>query len=171
MAKLRPAFKKDGTVTAGNSSGINDGAAALVVMSEEKAKALGVPILAEIVNYSTVGVEPKIMGYGEVPAIRVALKRAGMELTDIDLFELNEAFAAQLLAVLKELKEERIGELDTNKLNVNGGAIALGHPIGASGARILVTLLYEMKKRKVRTGLASLCVGGGLGTAMIVRME
>lgn len=170
LAKLKPAFKKDGTVTAGNSSGINDGAAALVVMSEEKAKAMGVPILAEIVNYSTVGVEPKIMGYGEVPAIRVALQRAGMKLSDIDLLELNEAFAAQLLAVLRGVKEENIGEIDMNKLNVNGGAIALGHPIGASGARILVTLLYEMKKRKVRTGLASLCVGGGLGTAMIVKM-
>lgn len=171
LAKLRPAFKKDGTVTAGNSSGINDGAAALVVMSEEKAKALGAPILAEIINYSTVGVDPKIMGYGEVPAIKVALKRAGMELNNIDLLELNEAFAAQLLAVLRGLKEEKIGEVDMSKLNVNGGAIALGHPVGASGARVLVTLLYEMKKRKVKTGLASLCIGGGMGTAMIVRME
>lgn len=169
MAKLRPAFKKDGSVTAANASGINDGAAALVIMSEEKAKQLGAPILAEIVDYGSGGVDPSIMGYGPVPAIKKALKKANMTLDQIDLFELNEAFAAQSLAVLKGLKEEGVGEIPAEKINVNGGAIALGHPIGASGARILVTLLHEMQKRDAKNGLASLCIGGGMGTTLIVK--
>ncbi len=169
MAKLRPAFKKDGSVTAANASGINDGAAALVIMSEDKAKELGAPILCEIVDYGQGGVDPSIMGYGPVPSITKALKRADMKLDDIELFELNEAFAAQSLAVIKGLKEEGVGELDLEKVNVNGGAIALGHPIGCSGARILVTLLHEMQKRDSKTGLASLCIGGGMGTTLIVK--
>lgn len=169
IAKLRPAFKKDGTVTAANSSGINDGAAALVIMSEEKAKQLGAPILAEIVDYGQGGVDPSIMGYGPVPAIKQALKRAKMKLSEIDLFELNEAFAAQSLAVVKGLEQEDVGIVDSEKLNVNGGAIALGHPVGASGARILVTLVHEMQKRDAKTGLASLCIGGGMGTTLIVK--
>jgi acetyl-CoA C-acetyltransferase len=170
LAKLNPAFKKDGTVTAGNASGINDGSSAIVVMSEEKAKAIGAPILAEVIGYGTAGVDPKIMGYGPVPATRIALASAGLKLSDIDLYEYNEAFAAQAIAVVKGLKEEGIGELDMSKVNVNGGAIALGHPVGSSGARILVTLLHEMKKRGCKTGLASLCIGGGMGTALIVKM-
>ncbi|HCL57851.1 MAG TPA: acetyl-CoA C-acyltransferase [Spirochaetia bacterium] len=170
LGKLRPAFKKDGSVTAGNASGINDGAAALVIMSEEKAKELGAPIIAEIVEYGSGGVDPSIMGYGPVPAIAKALKKANMKLSDIDLFELNEAFAAQSLAVVKGLEKEGIGKLDMSKVNVNGGAIALGHPIGASGARILVTLLHELKKSGKKTGLASLCIGGGMGTTVIVKM-
>ncbi len=169
IAKLRPAFKKDGSVTAANASGINDGAAALVIMSEEKAKELGAPILAEIVDYGNGGVDPSIMGYGPVPAIKNALKRADLKLEDIDLFELNEAFAAQSIAVVKGLKEEGVGEVPADKLNVNGGAIALGHPVGCSGARILVTLLHEMEKRDSKTGLASLCIGGGMGTTLIVK--
>lgn len=169
MAKLRPAFKKDGTVTAANASGINDGAAALVIMSEEKAKALGVPILAEIVDYGSGGVDPSIMGYGPVPAIKKSLKKANLTLDQIDLFELNEAFAAQSLAVVKGLKEEGVGEVPAEKLNVNGGAIALGHPIGASGARILVTLLHELIRRDGKIGLASLCIGGGMGTTVIIK--
>lgn len=170
LSSLKPAFKKDGSVTAGNASGINDGAAALVIMSEEKAKALGAPILAEIVDYGSAGVDPTIMGYGPVPSIKIALERAKMKLSDIELFELNEAFAAQSLAVVKGLEKEGVGKIDMSKVNVNGGAIALGHPIGASGARILVTLLHEMKKTGKKTGLASLCIGGGMGTTLIVRL-
>ncbi|AZO94433.1 acetyl-CoA C-acetyltransferase [Halocella sp. SP3-1] len=162
LAKLRPAFKKDGTVTAGNASGINDGAAALVVMSAEKAKELGITPLATIKSYATAGVEPEIMGTGPIPATQKALQKANLKVSDLDLVEANEAFASQSLAVLKELS------LDPEKVNVNGGAIALGHPIGASGARILVTLLYEMEKRDSKNGLATLCIGGGQGAAIIV---
>lgn len=162
LARLKPAFKKDGTVTAGNSSGINDGAAALVVASEDRARLMELAPMAKIVSYATAGVDPRVMGLGPVPAIERALEKAGLALKDIDLFELNEAFAAQSLAVLKKLA------LDASRVNVNGGAIALGHPIGASGARVLVTLLYEMRKRDVRRGLAALCIGGGQGIAMIV---
>lgn len=170
LAKLRAAFKKDGSVTAGNASGINDGAAAIIVMTEEKAKALGAPIIAEIIDYGSAGVDPSIMGYGPVPSIAKALKNANMKLDDIDLFELNEAFAAQSLSVIKGLEKDGVGKIDTSKVNVNGGAIALGHPIGASGARILVTLLHELKKQNKKTGLASLCIGGGMGTTLIVKM-
>jgi len=163
LSKLRPAFKKDGTVTAGNASGINDGAAAVLVTSEEKSKQLGIKPAASIVSYAVAGVDPSIMGIGPVPAIQKALDKAGLSLDDIDLFELNEAFAAQSLAVLRDIP------IPEDKLNVNGGAIALGHPVGASGTRILVTLLHEMKKRKdAKLGLASLCIGGGMGIAMIV---
>jgi acetyl-CoA C-acetyltransferase len=162
LSKLRPAFKKDGTVTAGNSSGINDGGAALLVMSREKANELGIKPLVRIVSYATAAVDPKIMGIGPVPSIKKALDKAKWSLDDIELVELNEAFAAQSLAVLKELP------FDKDIVNVNGGAIALGHPIGASGARILVTLIHEMKKRKLKRGLASLCVGGGMGVTTIV---
>ena len=164
LAKLRPAFKKDGTVTAGNASGINDGAAAIIVMSKEKADELGIKPLAKIVSYASAGVDPSIMGIGPVPATKLALKRANLTLEDMDLIEANEAFAAQSLAVAKELN------LDMEKTNVNGGAIALGHPVGASGARILTTLLYEMKRRDAKYGLATLCIGGGMGTALIVEM-
>lgn len=163
LAKLRPAFKKDGTVTAGNASGINDGAAALVLMSKEKADELGITPLATIVAYASAGVEPSIMGTGPIPATRKALKKANMKVEDLDLIEANEAFAAQALSVAKELG------FDMSKTNVNGGAIALGHPIGASGARILVTLLHEMAKRDVKNGLATLCIGGGQGIAMVVK--
>jgi acetyl-CoA C-acetyltransferase len=162
LAKLRPAFKKDGEVTAGNSSGLNDGGAAVVVMSRRKAEQLGLKPLATIRSYASAGVEPRIMGIGPVPATRLALEKAGLQLSDIDLIEANEAFAAQSVAVGKELG------FDRSKLNVNGGAIALGHPIGASGARILVTLLYEMQRRHSHYGLATLCIGGGQGVAMIV---
>lgn len=163
LTKLKPAFKKDGTVTAGNASGINDGAAAILVMSADKAKERGLKPLVRIVSYASAGVDPKIMGVGPIPATRKALEKAGLTLNDIDLVEANEAFAAQCLAVKKDLG------LDMAKTNVNGGAIALGHPIGASGARILTTLLYEMKKRDdVKRGLATLCVGGGMGAALIV---
>ena len=163
LAKLRPAFKKDGgSVTAGNASGINDGAAAIVVASEAQAQKLNLQPWARIVAYASAGVEPRIMGMGPVPAIRRALEKANLNISDIELFELNEAFAAQSLAVVNELG------LDTAIVNVNGGAIALGHPIGASGARILVTLLYEMKRRDVKRGLAALCIGGGQGIAIIV---
>ena len=162
IAKLRPAFIKDGTVTAANASGINDGAAALVVMSEEKAKELGVTPLATIVSYATEGVDPKIMGTGPIPAVRKALEKANLTLEDIDLIEANEAFAAQALSVIKELG------LNTDIVNVNGGAIAIGHPVGASGARILTTLLYEMQKRDSKKGIATLCIGGGMGTSVIV---
>jgi acetyl-CoA C-acetyltransferase len=162
LAKLRPAFKKDGTVTAGNASGLNDGAAMLIVMSAEKAKELGVKPLAKIVAYANAALDPKIMGYGPVPATRAALQKAGLTMEDIDLVEANEAFAAQSLAVGKDLA------LDMDKVNVNGGAIALGHPIGASGARILTTLIYEMIKRDAKTGLATLCIGGGQGTSLII---
>ena len=165
VAKLKPAFKKDGgTVTAANASGINDSAAALVVMTKEKAEELGIKPLATIVSYATGGVDPSVMGIGPVPACRKAMAKAGLTINDIDLIEANEAFAAQSLAVARDL------EFDMSKVNVNGGAIALGHPIGASGARILVTLLYEMQKREdVKTGLATLCIGGGQGQCLIVR--
>lgn len=164
LGKLKPAFKKDGTVTAGNASGINDGAAAVVLMSEEKAKELGVTPLATIVSYGTAGVDPKVMGLGPIPATRKALERAELEITDIDLIEANEAFAAQSLAVVKDLN------LNREITNVNGGAIALGHPIGCSGTRIVVTLLHEMKRRNSKRGLATLCIGGGQGAALIVEM-
>lgn len=162
LAKLRPSFKKDGTVTAGNASGINDGAAAFVIMSAEKAKELGVKPLATIRAFGSKGVDPSIMGYGPVGATKVALERANLKVEDLDLIEANEAFAAQSLAVAKDLK------FNMDIVNVNGGAIALGHPVGASGARILVTLLYEMEKRDAKKGLATLCIGGGQGTALIV---
>jgi acetyl-CoA C-acetyltransferase len=162
LAKLKPAFKKDGTVTAGNSSGLNDGAAALVVTSAARAAGWGVKPLARIVAYASAAVDPRIMGIGPVPAVRKALERAGLGLEAIDLFELNEAFAAQSLAVLRELN------LDPARVNVNGGAIALGHPIGASGARILVTLLHALAARGAKRGLAGLCIGGGQGVAMVV---
>lgn len=162
LAKLRPAFKRDGSVTAGNASGINDGAAALVIMSKEKADELGITPLATIKASASAGVDPSIMGIGPVPASQKALKKANLTVEDLDLIEANEAFAAQSLAVAKELN------FDMNKVNVNGGAIALGHPIGASGARILVTLLHEMKKRDSKNGLATLCIGGGMGEAIVV---
>ena len=163
LSKLRPAFKPDGTVTAGNASGINDGACALIVMSADKAAELGMKPLSEIVSYASAGVEPSIMGIGPVPASRFALEKAGLTVSDIGLFELNEAFASQSLAVLKEL------QIPIEKVNVNGGAIALGHPVGASGARILTTLIYEMKRQGQEFGLASLCVGGGMGVSMIIK--
>ena len=162
LAALKPAFKQDGSVTAGNASGINDGAAAVVVTTAEKARQTGTSPLAEIVSYASAGVDPGIMGIGPVPAVRKALERAGLTIDAIDLFELNEAFAAQSLAVIRELG------VDPAKVNVNGGAIALGHPIGASGARVLTTLVYALRARKLRYGIASLCIGGGMGIAMIV---
>lgn len=163
-AKLRPAFKKEGgTVTAANSSGINDGAAMLVIMSADKAKELGIMPFAMIKAYASAGVDPKIMGIAPVEATNIALKKAGWTINDIELAELNEAFAAQSVAVIEELK------MNPNIVNVNGGAIALGHPIGCSGARILVTLLYEMKKRETNKGLAGLCIGGGMGAAVLVQ--
>lgn len=166
LSKLRPAFKRDGgTVTAGNASGINDGAAMLVIMTESKAKELGVEPLAYIISHATEGVDPTIMGTGPIPSSRSALEKAGLDIKDMDLIEANEAFAAQACAVAKEL------EFDMDKVNVNGGAIAIGHPIGASGARILTTLLYEMKKRDAKKGLATLCIGGGMGTALVVGRE
>lgn len=163
VGKLRAAFKKDGTVTAANASGINDGAACLVVMSKEKADSLGITPLATIVTGAAAGVDPAIMGTGPIPATKRALAKAGMKVEDIELIEANEAFAAQALSVITDLK------LNTDIVNVNGGAIALGHPIGASGARTLVTLLYEMQKRDAKTGLATLCIGGGQGQAVIVK--
>jgi acetyl-CoA C-acetyltransferase len=164
LAKLRAAFRRDdGTVTAGNASGINDGAAAIVVMSASKAKELGLRTFGTVESYASVGVEPRIMGIGPVPAVRKALARAGLQLGEIDLFELNEAFAAQSLAVLREL------DIDPERINPHGGAIALGHPIGASGGRILVTLLHEMRRRNAERGLATLCIGGGQGQAAIIR--
>lgn len=163
LAKLRPAFKSQGgMVTAGNSSGLNDGGAAVVVMSRKKAEQLGLKPMATIRSYGSAGVDPRIMGMGPVPSSKLALERAGLKISDIDLVEANEAFAAQSVAVGKELN------FDRSKLNVNGGAIALGHPIGASGTRILVTLLYEMQRRQAHYGLATLCIGGGQGVAMIV---
>lgn len=167
MAKLKPAFKKDGRVTAGNSSGINDGAAFVILMSEEKAEELGIEPLAYVRSFGSAGVDPAYMGYAPVPATKLALQRAGWSLQDVQLAELNEAFAAQSLAVLKGMEQE-LGGIDPSIVNVNGGAIALGHPIGASGTRILVTLLYEMAKRGVEKGLATLCIGGGQGIAMLV---
>ncbi|MEG6584780.1 acetyl-CoA C-acetyltransferase [Dendrosporobacter sp. 1207_IL3150] len=162
LTKLKPAFKKDGTVTAGNASGINDGAAALVIMSAEKAQGLGIKPLARIVSYSSGGVSPAIMGMGPVPATQKALSKAGLDIGDIDLIEANEAFAAQFLAVGQQLGFSK------EKVNVNGGAIALGHPIGASGARILVTLIHAMQQRGAQRGLATLCIGGGQGVATII---
>jgi len=167
LAKLRPAFKSDGSVTAANSSGINDGAALLIVMSAEKAKELGMHPMAAFVSSASAGVDPSIMGYGPVPAIKKVLNKAGWNLGEIELAELNEAFAAQSLAVLKGLEQEGVSKLNPEILNVNGGAIALGHPIGASGARIIVTLLHEMKRRDLHKGLASLCIGGGMGIASL----
>ena len=165
LAKLRPAFAKDGTVTAGNASGINDGGAALVLMSRENAERRGIAPLARIVSWATAGVDPAIMGTGPIPASRRALAKAGWSPDDLDLVEANEAFAAQACAVNKDLG------WDTGKVNVNGGAIALGHPVGASGARVLTTLLYEMQRRDARKGLATLCIGGGMGIAMCVERD
>ncbi|HKP27452.1 MAG TPA: acetyl-CoA C-acetyltransferase [Dongiaceae bacterium] len=162
LAKLRPAFKKDGTVTAGNASGLNDGAAALILMSAENAARRGLKPLARIASWATAGVDPAIMGSGPIPASRKALEKAGWKAEDLDLIEANEAFAAQACAVNKDLG------WDVSKVNVNGGAIALGHPIGASGARVLVTLLHEMQKRNAKKGLATLCIGGGMGIALTV---
>jgi len=162
LAKLRPAFDKKGTVTAGNASGINDGAAAVMVMTESKAKALGLTPMARIVSYANAGVDPKIMGTGPIPATRKCLEKAGWTVNDLDLIEANEAFAAQAISVNQELG------WDLSKINVNGGAIALGHPIGASGARILVSLLHEMVRRDAHKGLATLCIGGGQGVALAV---
>jgi len=162
VSKLKPAFKKDGVVTAANASGINDGGAALIVMSKEKADALGLKYLCKIKSYASAGVDPSIMGIGPVPASKNALEKAGLTIKDMDLIEANEAFAAQSVAVGKDLG------IDPDKLNVNGGAIALGHPIGASGARILITLIYEMIRRDSKYGLATLCIGGGQGTSLIV---
>jgi acetyl-CoA C-acetyltransferase len=162
VAGLRPAFKKDGTVTAANASGLNDGAAALVMMSREEAERRGSPILATIKSWASAGVDPSIMGIGPVPASKKALEKAGWTIADLDLIEANEAFAAQALSVGKELG------WDADKVNVNGGAIAIGHPIGASGARVLTTLIYEMQKRDAKKGLATLCIGGGMGIAMCV---
>jgi acetyl-CoA C-acetyltransferase len=162
LAGLRPAFKKDGTVTAANASGLNDGAAAIVLMSADEAARRGAPVLARIAGFASAGVDPSIMGIGPVPATRRALERAGWHIADLDLIEANEAFAAQALAVGKELG------WDSDKVNVNGGAIAIGHPIGASGARVLTTLLHEMARRGSKKGLATLCIGGGMGVAMAV---
>jgi acetyl-CoA C-acetyltransferase len=162
LAKLRPAFKKDGMVTAGNSSGLNDGGAAVVVMSAKKAQELGLKPMARIRSYAAAGVDPRVMGLGPIPSSQRALEKTGLRVSDLDLIEANEAFAAQSVAVGKELG------FDRSKLNVNGGAIALGHPIGASGARVLITLLYEMQRRNAHYGLATLCIGGGQGVAMIV---
>ena len=164
MAKLKPAFKKDGMVTAANASGINDAGVAFVVMAKEKAEELGLEYLCKIKSYASAGVDPSIMGIGPVPSSKKALEMAGLTVEDIDLFEANEAFAAQALVVGQELG------IPEEKLNVNGGAIAIGHPIGASGARILTSLIYEMKKRDSKYGLATLCIGGGMGTALIVEM-
>ncbi|WP_342657718.1 acetyl-CoA C-acetyltransferase [Sphingomonas sp. NY01] len=162
VSGVRPAFKKDGTVTAANASGLNDGAAALVIMSREEAEKRGTPVLATIKSWASAGVDPSVMGIGPVPATRRALEKAGWTIADLDLIEANEAFAAQALSVGKELG------WDADKVNVNGGAIAIGHPIGASGARVLTTLLYEMQKRDAKKGLATLCIGGGMGIALCV---
>jgi acetyl-CoA C-acetyltransferase len=165
LGKLRPAFDKEGTVTAGNASGINDGAAAVVVMSAAKAKELGLTPIARIKAFSTAGVDPAIMGTGPIPASTKCLERAGWTVADLDLIEANEAFAAQAMSVNKDMG------WDTDKVNVNGGAIAIGHPIGASGARVLVTLLHEMQKRDAKKGLATLCIGGGQGVALAVERD
>lgn len=162
VSSLRPAFKKDGTVTAGNASGLNDGAAALVLMSREEAEKRGAPIMARVASWATAGVDPSIMGIGPVPATKKALEKAGWSVDDLDLIEANEAFAAQALSVCQELG------LPADKVNVNGGAIAIGHPIGASGARVLTTLLHEMERRDAKKGLATLCIGGGMGIALCV---
>ncbi|MGI6648532.1 MAG: acetyl-CoA C-acetyltransferase [Bacillota bacterium] len=164
LSKLKPAFKDGGVVTAGNASGVNDGAAAIVVMSEEKAKELGLTPLAKIIGWASGGVDPKVMGLGPIPAVRNLMAKTGLKVEDFDLIEANEAFMAQWIAVGRELG------FDLSKVNVNGGATAIGHPIGASGARILVTLLYEMKRRGAKKGLATLCIGGGMGTALAVEM-
>ena len=165
LGGLRPAFKKDGSVTAGNASGLNDGAAALVLMSREEAERRGAPILARVASWASAGVDPSIMGIGPVPASKRGLEKAGWTIADLDLIEANEAFAAQALAVGKELG------WDSDKVNVNGGAIAIGHPIGASGARVLTTLLYEMARRDAKKGLATLCIGGGMGIALCVERD
>jgi acetyl-CoA C-acetyltransferase len=165
VSGLRPAFKKDGTVTAGNASGLNDGAAALVLMSREEAERRGAPILARVASWASAGVDPSIMGIGPVPASKRALEKAGWTIADLDLIEANEAFAAQALAVGKELG------WSADRVNVNGGAIAIGHPIGASGARVLTTLIYEMQKRDAKKGLATLCIGGGMGIALCVERD
>src|SRR6202012_2709097 len=165
LSKLRPAFDKEGSVTAGNASGINDGAAAVVLMKASEAAKLGKTPLARIVSWAQAGVDPKIMGTGPIPASRAALKKAGWTVGDLDLVEANEAFAAQACAVNKDLG------WDTGKVNVNGGAIAIGHPVGASGARVLVTLLHEMQKRDSKKGLATLCIGGGMGIAMCIARD
>ena len=165
IGKLRPAFDKEGSVTAGNASGLNDGAAALVLMSAAQAAKEGKTPLARIVSWAHAGVDPKIMGTGPIPASRAALKKAGWSIGDLDLIEANEAFAAQACAVNKDLG------WDTSKVNVNGGAIAIGHPVGASGARVLVTLLHEMQRRNARKGLATLCIGGGMGIAMCIERD
>jgi len=165
LASLRPAFKKDGVVTAGNSSGINDGAAALILTTREVANTLNLPILATLTGYAEAGVDPSIMGIGPVPAIEKLLQRTHIPLERVDLFELNEAFAAQSLAVIKDLK------INPEKVNVHGGAIALGHPIGASGARIVVTLIHALQQRQLQSGIASLCVGGGMGVALSLKIE
>ena len=162
LAALRPAFDKNGTVTAGNASGLNDGAAAVIMMSAKKAEELGLPVLARIKAYSSAGVDPSIMGMGPVPAAQLCLKKAGWTHQDLDLMEINEAFAAQAIGVNKEMG------WDTSKINVNGGAIAIGHPIGASGCRILVSLIHEMIRRDAKKGLASLCIGGGMGVALAI---
>ena len=165
LAKLRPAFNKEGSVTAGNASGINDGAAVAVLMSSDEASKRGITPLARIVSWATAGVDPEVMGSGPIPASRAALEKAGWTTDDLDLIEANEAFAAQACAVNKDLG------WDTSKVNVNGGAIALGHPIGASGARVLISLLYEMQKRDAKKGLVTLCIGGGMGIAMCVERD
>ena len=162
LAKLKPAFSKDGTVTAGNASGINDGAAAVILMSAEEAAKRGLTPMARIVSWATAGVDPSVMGTGPIPASRRALEKAGWAVKDLDLVEANEAFAAQALAVNKDMG------WDPSIVNVNGGAIAIGHPIGASGARVLTTLLHELKRRGAKRGLATLCIGGGMGVAMTV---
>lgn len=162
LAKLRPSFVKDGTVTAGNASGLNDGAAMLIICSKDKAEELGLPVMARITGYGSGGVEPEVMGLGVVPASQAAMKKAGITAAELDLIEANEAFAAQAIAVCRDL------QFEAAKTNVNGGAIALGHPIGASGARILTTLLYEMQRRDAKKGLAALCIGGGMGSAVVV---
>jgi acetyl-CoA C-acetyltransferase len=165
LSKLKPAFKENGTITAGNASGLNDGASAVVVMSRKKAKEMGIQPLVSIQSYASIGVKPEIMGIGPIPATQKALQKAGLELKDIDLIELNEAFAAQCLAVIREL------DLDMEKINVNGGAIALGHPISATGCILLTKIIYEMKRRKSRFGLVTMCIAGGQGIAMIVENE
>lgn len=162
LAKLKPSFKEGGMVTAGNSSGMNDAASGVILMEEEKARGLGVPILARILSVATTGVEPEIMGIGPISASREALRKAGLEIGDMDLFEINEAFAAQCVACQRELG------IDPDKLNVNGGGISLGHPVGATGSRIVISLMYEMMRRKNRYGLATLCAGGGMGTAVVI---
>ena len=165
LEKLKPSFKSNGTVTPGNASGINDGAAAIILMEEKEAEKRGLKPLARIISWSTCGVDPSLMGSGPIPASKKALEKAGWKVNDLDLIESNEAFAAQSLAVIKDLG------LPHEKVNVNGGAIALGHPIGASGTRILVTLLHEMQKRDSKKGLATLCIGGGMGIAMCVEQN